>query len=120
MPDSPASPLEAPSLEEIQNRLLSEMTKLCGLLVESKNPSPRLKEAEEIIAALPARFEVDRANSAVKNKADSGQVDETTAKRYRTDRKAGSFAQAPARRAQKTSSSACEAGGERDQTALRR
>ncbi len=69
MPDSPASPLEAPSLEEIQNRLLSEMTKLCSLLVESKNPSPRLKEAEEIIAALPAQFEVDRANSAVKNKA---------------------------------------------------
>ena len=69
MPDSPASPLEAPSLEEIQNRLLSEMTKLCGLLVESKNPSPRLKEAQEIIAALPARFEADRAYSAAKNQA---------------------------------------------------
>ena len=69
MPESPTTPLAATGLEEIQNRLLSEMTKLCGLLVESKNPSPRLKEAEEIIAALPARFEVDRANSAVKNKA---------------------------------------------------
>ena len=69
MSESPATPLEAPSLEEIQNRLLSEMTKLCGLLVESKNPSPRLKEAEEIIAALPARFEADRAYSAAKNQA---------------------------------------------------
>ena len=69
MSESPASPLEAPSLEEIQNSLLSEMTKLCGLLVESKNPSPRLKEAEEIIAALPARFEADRAYSAAKNQA---------------------------------------------------
>jgi len=70
MSESPSTPLEAPSLEEIQNRLLSEMTKLCGLMAESKNPSPRLKEVEEIIAALPARFEVDRANSAVKNKAE--------------------------------------------------
>ena len=69
MSESPASPLEAPSLEEIENSLLSEMTKLCGLLVESKNPSPRLKEAEEIIAALPARFEADRAYSAAKNQA---------------------------------------------------
>ena len=69
MSESPASQLEAPSLDEIQNSLLSEMTKLCGLLVESKNPSPRLKEAEEIIAALPARFEADRAYSAAKNQA---------------------------------------------------
>lgn len=70
MPESPATPLKTPGLEEIQNLLLSEMTKLCGLLSESKNPSPRLKEVEEIIAALPARFEVDRANRAVKNKAE--------------------------------------------------
>ena len=70
MPESPATPLKTPGLEEIQNLLLSEMTKLCGLMAESKNPSPRLKEVEEIIAALPARFEVDRANRAVKNKAE--------------------------------------------------
>jgi len=138
MSESPSTPLEAPSLEEIQNRLLSEMTKLCGLMAESKNPSPRLKEVEEIIAALPARFEVDRANSAVKNKVEEVSRARQTLQLNHLNNRAAALAalsgkiitELTAKLAalpkpqpvvpKKTSSSARKTGGERDQTALRR
>ncbi len=69
MSEIPANPLAVPGLEEIQNRLLSEMTKLCGFLAKSRNPSPRLKEVEEIVASLPARFKADRAIIALQHRS---------------------------------------------------